>query len=97
MSMEAPKGCLVRSLAGHDRGRLYCVVGAEGEFLFLSDGKHHRLASPKRKRRSHAQPVETAHQSAPHKLQDCQTDGALRRALAVLRDATADSSARSRR
>ncbi|MEG1858085.1 MAG: KOW domain-containing RNA-binding protein [Pseudoflavonifractor sp.] len=91
MSMESLKGQPVRSLAGHDKGTLYCVVDAEDGFLFLSDGKHHRLAQPKRKRRSHVEPIAASHQPAPQKLQNCQSDGNLRRALAALRDTLGDT------
>jgi ribosomal protein L14E/L6E/L27E len=72
------KGQIVRSLAGHDAGRLYWVVDSEGDFLLLADGKHRRLTQPKRKRRRH---VELTGMSAA-----VAGDGALRRALAASRD-----------
>ncbi len=76
--MEHVKGQIVRSLAGHDAGRLYWVVDSEGEFLFLADGKHRRFARPKRKRKSHVELIGAS--AAPA------GDGALRRALAASRD-----------
>ena len=32
-------GDVVRSAAGHDRGDLFLVCRAEGDFLWLADGK----------------------------------------------------------
>ena len=32
-------GQIVRSLAGHDKQGLFCVIGAQGEHLLLADGK----------------------------------------------------------
>lgn len=76
--MEQLKGQVVRSLAGHDTGKLFLVVETEGDFLFLADGKSRRLSRLKRKRRKH---VELTGLSA-----DVSGDGQLRRALAASRD-----------
>ena len=46
-------GWIVRSAVGRDRGKLLCVLGEEGEFLLLADGKRRKAASPKRKKRGH--------------------------------------------
>ena len=40
---------IVRSLAGRDKGELFCVVGTEGAYLLLCDGKRRRAERPKRK------------------------------------------------
>ena len=37
-SMEIQTGHIVRALAGHDSGELYCVIATEGDFLLLADG-----------------------------------------------------------
>lgn len=79
MRMEELKGTIVRSLAGHDRGRLYWVAETEGDFLLLSDGKRHRLNALKRKRRKHVE--RTGMSASPA------GDGVLRRVLAECRDA----------
>lgn len=81
-------GLIVRSLAGRDKGRVLCVVGAEGEYLYLSDGKHRKLAAPKRKKRKHTEVL-----GALALRQDAGTaiplsNEQLRRALAAFRDAT---------
>lgn len=35
-------GWIVRSAVGRDRGKLLCVLGEEGEFLLLADGKRRK-------------------------------------------------------
>lgn len=76
--MEELKGKIVRSLAGHDRGRLYWVAETEGDFLLLADGKRHRLNALKRKRRKHVELTEMSTLVTG--------DGELRRALCACRD-----------
>ena len=45
---------IVKSLKGHDTGRVYIVVGNDGDdFVFVTDGKYRKLDNPKRKRRKH--------------------------------------------
>lgn len=51
---------IVLSLAGHDKGKLFCVIGAEGDFLLLADGKGRKLDAPKRKRTKHVRGVGTS-------------------------------------
>ena len=46
-------GDVVRSAAGHDRGDLFLVCRAEGDFLWLADGKRRKIETPKKKRRKH--------------------------------------------
>ncbi len=47
------------SVAGHDAGRLYVIVGEEGfsgmqpQSFLLCDGRTHRFSAPKRKKRRH--------------------------------------------
>ncbi len=50
-------GQFVTSKAGHDKGVLYVVVGEEGDFIFLSDGRLKPVDKPKRKRKKHIQPL----------------------------------------
>lgn len=72
-------GQIVRSLAGHDAGDLFCVVGGEGEYLLLANGKQRKAASPKRKKCRHTETVGAL------SLKGELTDGRLRAALAVFR------------
>ena len=48
---------VVRSQAGRDAQELFYVIGTDGEFLLLADGKHRTLEKPKRKKRRHVQKV----------------------------------------
>jgi len=86
MSMERAQ--IVRSLAGHDRGDLFCVMSTDGEFLLLADGKHRKVESPKRKRVKHVAPVGEYSHPTIEKLRAGKPVGnqELRRALAALRD-----------
>lgn len=47
------KGAVVVSLCGHDKGKLYVVIGIEDERLLLCDGKCKKLKSPKSKNKKH--------------------------------------------
>lgn len=53
--MENLIGRFVVSVAGHDAGTVYLIVGQEGEKLLISDGRYKTLAKPKRKSRKHVQ------------------------------------------
>jgi len=45
----------VRSLAGHDKGELFVILDAQGEYLILADGKYRTVEKPKRKKIKHVQ------------------------------------------
>ena len=45
-----------RSLAGHDKGKLYIVTAVDGEFVYLAGGKIRPTTNPKKKKRRHIQP-----------------------------------------
>ena len=47
------RGCVVRSLAGHDRSEVFIALKVEGGFAWLADGRSRRHGCPKRKRVSH--------------------------------------------
>ncbi len=49
------KGAIVRSTAGHDKGRLYVVLSAEGKNLFLADGRRRTMDKPKKKQIKHVE------------------------------------------
>lgn len=49
--MEHPR--IVRSLAGHDKGQLFCVLDQDGPYLLLCDGKRRKAEAPKRKKAVH--------------------------------------------
>ena len=83
---------IVLSLAGHDQGKLFCVIGAEEDFVLLADGKGRKLDAPKKKRRKHVRGVGTSAHPAIARLQrgELITDRALRQALAAFRASDPD-------
>ena len=52
---EFVKGMLAKSKAGHDTGKIYVVIHADSEFVYLADGIHRTLEKLKKKRRKHIQ------------------------------------------
>ena len=44
------KGMYARSLAGHDKGRLYIIIEANEIYVYLSDGKIRPLDKLKKKK-----------------------------------------------
>ena len=51
--MEITRAHLVQATAGREAGKLFYVLAAEGEYLFLADGKSRKVEAPKRKKRKH--------------------------------------------
>ena len=86
--MDLRRGDVVRSLAGHDKDSLFCVVSTEGDFLLLANGKERKLNSPKRKRGKHVQRAGSSDHPVFHRLSSGETvgDNELRKALAAFRD-----------
>lgn len=81
---------IVRSLAGHDKGRLFAVLETDGEYLLLADGKGRKIESPKRKKRRHTEfvvsPQSDTRLSRKIRGEGRLTNSELRRALAACRD-----------
>ena len=48
-------GMLAVSKAGHDKGRLYVVINADQEYVYLADGKNRSVCQPKKKKQKHIQ------------------------------------------
>lgn len=86
--MEIAKSNIVRSNAGRDRGKLFCVMNVEGEYLLLADGKSRKVETPKRKKRRHVLFVadDDTRLSAKIKGEEKITNSELRRALAEYRE-----------
>ena len=86
--MDIRRGDVVRSLAGHDKGTLFCVVDTQGDFLLLADGKERKLNSPKRKRIKHVQRAGSSDHPVFLRLKAGEPvgDNEVRRALAAFRD-----------
>jgi ribosomal protein L14E/L6E/L27E len=79
---------IVLSLAGHDRGRIYLVIGEEEGRLLLVDGRGRKLDAPKRKSPKHLRGVGTSAHPAVERLHRGQpvTDKQIRCALAAFRE-----------
>lgn len=50
-------GMLARSKAGHDAGKVYVILGAEGAYVYLADGRIRTVEKPKKKKIKHIQPI----------------------------------------
>lgn len=65
---------LVKSLKGHDLGRVYLVIASvNDDFILLVDGKYRKLDNPKQKRRKHVKEI------ARVQLPEVLTDSAIRK------------------
>ena len=51
--MEIIKGQIVRSISGHDKGLFLVVIGLDGNFALIADGKCRKVEKPKRKSLKH--------------------------------------------
>ena len=47
------KGMYARSLAGHDKGKLYIIIEADEAYVYLSDGRLRPLDKLKKKKLRH--------------------------------------------
>lgn len=65
---EVKMAGLAESLAGHDKGERYIIIRADGEYVYLSDGKRHPVDRPKRKNRKHLQLIDTHDETLERKL-----------------------------
>ena len=48
-------GMMAKSLAGHDKGKVYLVSGADETYVYLVYGKCRTMDRPKRKKKKHVQ------------------------------------------
>ena len=55
-------GELATSKAGHDKDRLYMIVGEEGEWVYLCDGRLRGVEHPKKKKKKHIQIIHSSAQ-----------------------------------
>lgn len=83
--MDIAESNIVRSDAGRDRGKLFCVLAVQGEYLLLADGKSRKVESPKRKKRKHVLFVAADDTRLSEKIKNEEkiTNSELRRALAA--------------
>lgn len=85
--MDLSKSDIVLSIAGRDRGKLFYVIGTEGAYVLLADGKGRKLEHPKRKKLKHVRRVTRSDSRVADKIQngDKVLNSELRRDLAVYR------------
>ena len=86
--MEIAKSNIVRSDAGRDKGKLFVVLAADGEYLLLADGKSRKVENPKRKKRRHVLYVASEDNRLSEKIKSEEkiTNSELRRTLAAYRE-----------
>ena len=77
--MSFQRGCVVRSTAGRDKGRLLAVTAVTQRGVEVCDGKERKLLRPKIKNPKHIEPTQ----------EDMAFDSRLRRALRRLEEETA--------
>ena len=61
-------GELATSKAGHDKDRLYMIVGEEGECVYLCDGRLRGVEHPKKKKKKHIQIIQSTAQDTLIKI-----------------------------
>ena len=78
---------IVISTAGRDQGKLFYVIGTEGVYALIANGKDRTLERPKRKKRKHLLRVEQNESEIVRKLKsgDQVLNAQLRKALAIER------------
>lgn len=81
---------IVLSLAGHDKGQLFCVLRVEEGHCWLVDGKERKLDAPKKKSVKHLQRVGASAHPAISGLHrgGKLTNRALRAQLAAFRESS---------
>ena len=55
-------GEFATSKAGHDKDRLYMIVGEEEEWVYLCDGRLRGVEHPKKKKKKHIQIIHSSAQ-----------------------------------
>lgn len=85
---EKLTGKMAFSKAGHDKGRLYVVVGEDAEFVYLCDGRLRLKEHPKKKKRMHIQPVKILPSDVEKMLNDMESvdDADLRRVVRRMKE-----------
>lgn len=83
--MDIVRSDIVKSTAGRDKGKYFFVLGEEGEFLLLADGRTRKIESPKRKKRKHAAFVARSDCRVAEKIRSDEkiTNSELRKTLAA--------------
>ena len=82
---ELKKGMFARSLAGHDKGKLYVVLEAGERAVLLTDGKQRPIEKPKQKNRIHIRPdlTESGVFEEGGKIHPAEQNAAIRKAIRI--------------
>ena len=85
--MDLCKADIVCSTAGRDQGKLFYVIGTDGVYVLIADGKERTIEHPKRKKLKHVQKVARTETHVAEKLRRGEKvlNSELRRDLAVFR------------
>ncbi|MCD8158376.1 MAG: KOW domain-containing RNA-binding protein [Clostridiales bacterium] len=63
-------GQMVYSKNGRDKGEAFIIVGIEGDYLLLADGKRRKLEKPKHKKMIHVQKVNKVDGDIKNKIEN---------------------------
>lgn len=55
--MDMTPGMLARSKTGRDKGKIYVMISADDEYVYLADGEKRSILHPKKKKRKHVQVI----------------------------------------
>ena len=55
------KGMLAKSLAGHDKNKIYVIADIDEAYVYLADGVTKTLEKPKKKKKIHVQLIKIEH------------------------------------
>jgi len=55
--MEYSVGQIVRAKAGRDKNGFFIIVGLEGKFAYIVNGKNRKIEAPKKKKLIHLAPT----------------------------------------
>ena len=55
------KGMLAKSLAGHDKNKIYVIADIDEAYVYLADGVTKTLEKPKKKKKIHVQLIKKEH------------------------------------
>ena len=73
--MDYGIGAMCTSLAGHDKGEVFVIIGETEEYVSLVNGASRPLAKPKRKKKKHTQII---HDEEEWKRKSLIEDGRIR-------------------
>ena len=76
-------GQYVRALAGRDKPKVFIVVGIDGEYAYIADGKTRKIAAPKKKKVIHLQKYNRVSEEVRDRSENDEelTDSLIRREL----------------